>query len=92
MNRSHQFSVTHLFVILSEAKDLLFIRRTEQQVLRFAQDDNFKKGTPISRTSVGGCGLPRLRRQRAISFGTAIAIELPNSSHFLDHVKIEIGD
>jgi hypothetical protein len=28
------------FVILSEAKDLLF--RREKQVLRFAQDDNFK--------------------------------------------------
>jgi hypothetical protein len=29
------------FVILSEAKDLLFASAARQQVLRFAQDDNF---------------------------------------------------
>jgi len=36
--------------------------------------------------------LPTLGRQRAVSFWTAIAIELPDFSHFLDHIQIEIGD
>jgi hypothetical protein len=31
------------FVILSEAKDLLYCQRMRQQVLRFAQDDNFNE-------------------------------------------------
>src|ERR1700675_757633 len=41
---------------------------------------------------VTGCGLPGLRRQRAIGFRTTVAIELPDLSHFLDHVEIEAGD
>src|SRR5271170_7746486 len=35
--------------------------------------------------------LPRLRRQRAISFRTPVAIKLPHPSYFLDHIEIEIG-
>ena len=42
--------------------------------------------------SVRGGRLTGLRGQRAVRFGTAVAIELPHSSYFLNHVEIEIGD
>src|SRR5712692_11019287 len=41
---------------------------------------------------IGGRRLPRLRRQCAVGFRTAVAIKLPDLSYFLDHVEIEIGD
>src|ERR1035438_1531507 len=53
--------------------------------IRSAQDDTTLKHS-VRR------GLPRLRRQRSVGFRTTVAIELPNSSDFLDHVEIEIGD
>src|SRR5450631_1263135 len=43
-------------------------------------------------TSLVRCRLTSLRRQRAVGFRTAVAIKLPDLSHFLDHVEIEIGD
>src|SRR5450755_2214717 len=33
-----------------------------------------------------------LRRQRSVSLRTPVAIKLPDSSYFLDHVEIEVGD
>src|SRR5216683_7893235 len=50
-------------------------------------------GRQFSRTRlIRGRRLPRLRCQRAVRLRTPVAIKLPDLSHFLDHVEIEIGD
>ena len=47
--------------------------------------------TILAVLSVGGCGLSRLRGERAIAFWTTVAEELPDFTNFRNHIQIKVG-
>ena len=42
--------------------------------------------------SISCCRSCALRRERSVSFGPAVAEELPDFPYFGDHVEVEVGD
>src|SRR6266404_2602231 len=66
----HSFHI----VILSEAKDLLFLAPPEKQVLRFAQDDNLNLSSAFTGHEVTA-------RQRTCASALAPCPDFPSTSH-----------